>query len=218
MKRKTQGFTLIEMLFVTLILPLLFLAVFTVMESANVISRTNGVFSELTQSEMQTVRYLGREIGQSSPNALPARFMIGTDASNNSIVTFQIPVDCDNDGDVVDDENASCVPDADSNKETEWGAYDEAGQVQNGRLGAWARYSVSNHQLMREVLDANQVPLAGLKRVVANNIQSFQVIQNLNTATMILGTSAADTVGQFGKSRTLQSTFTSRTVLRNAIT
>ncbi len=218
MKKPNRGFTLIEILFVTIIFPILFFAVFAVVESANVISRTNGVFSRLSQSEMQTLRYLSREIGQTSPDITPVRLILATDASNNSIVTFQIPVDCDNDGDVVDDEGASCVQDADSSKETEGGAYNEAGQIQNGQLGAWARYSVSNNQLVREVLNANQVPIAGLRRVVANNTQTFQVTKNLNIITMTLTANATDAIGQAGKARILQATFTSNTMLRNAIT
>ncbi len=218
MKKPNRGFTLIEILFVSIILPILFLSVFAVVESANVISRTNGVFSRLSQSQMQTLRYLSREIGQTSPDIPPARLVLATDASNNSIVTFQIPVDCDNDGDVVDDEGTSCVQDVDSSKETEWGAYNEAGQIQSGQLGAWTRYSVSNNQLVREVLNANQAPITGLSRVVANNVQTFQVTKNLNIITMTLTANAADTVGQMGKSRNLQATFTSNTMLRNAIT
>jgi len=218
MKKPNRGFTLIEILFVSIILPILFLSVFAVVESANVISRTNGVFSRLSQSQMQTLRYLSREIGQTSPDITPARLVLATDASNNSIVTFQIPVDCDNDGDVVDDEGTSCVQDVDSSKETEWGAYNEAGQIQSGQLGAWTRYSVSNNQLVREVLNANQAPITGLSRVVANNVQTFQVTKNLNIITMTLTANAADTVGQMGKSRNLQATFTSNTMLRNAIT
>jgi len=217
MKQDNQGFTLIEVLFVVIILPILFLTVFTVMESANVISRTNGVFAQLNQSEMQTLRSISREIGQTSPDITPARLILGADAANNSIVTFQIPVDCDNDGDVMAGEGTSCVNNPSNDKYVEWGAYNEAGQFQNGRLGAWTRYSVNNNQLVREVLSANQVPIAGLRRVVANNVQSFRVTQALNALTMTLTANATDTIGQAGKPRTLQTTFASNTVLRNAI-
>ena len=215
---KNKGFTLIEILFVVVIVPILFLAVYTVLESSNVIFRTNGVFSQLNQNAMQTLRYISREIGQTSPNLSPNHLTVATDASNNSIVTFQIPVDCDNDGDVVDDEGTGCVEDLDTTKDTEWGAYSQAGQVQNGILGAWVRYSLVNGQLIREVLNASLNPIAGLQRVVANNVQSFTVTQSLNTVTMTLSLSETDTIGQMGKPRIFQTTFTSSTILRNAIT
>ncbi len=215
--KNQKGFTLIEILFAMIILPILFMSLYSSLEASNVIFRTNGVFSGLNQNAMQTLRTISREVGQTSPNVSPRHLTVVQDANNNSIVTFQIPVDCDNDGDVVDDEGNSCVQDANNDKDVEWGAYDEAGQTQNGRLNAWARYSVVNGQLLREVLDAGLNPIGGLRRVVSNSVQSFNVTQNVEVLNMTLNLRATDNVGQMGGARNFQTTFTSQTVLRNAI-
>ena len=212
------GFTLIEILFAIIILPILFMSLYSSLEASNVIFRTNGVFSGLNQNAMQTLRTISREVGQTSPNASPRHLTVVRDANNNSVVTFQIPVDCDNDGDVVAGEGASCVQNLNNDKYVEWGAYDEAGQTQNGRLNAWTRYSVVNGQLLREVLDAGLNPIGGgLRRVVSNSVQSFNVTQNVEVLNMTLNLRATDNVGQMGGARNFQTTFTSQTILRNAI-
>ena len=215
--RNSKGFTLIEILFAMMILPILFMSLYSSLDASNVIFRTNGVFSGLNQDVMQTLRTISREVGQTSPNVSPRHLTVAQDATNNSVVTFQIPVDCDNDGDVVDDEGTSCVQDENSDKDVEWGAYDEAGQTQNGRLNAWTRYFVVNGQLFREVLDTGLNPIGGLRRVVSNDVQSFNVTQNVEVLNMTLVLRATDNVGQMGGARNFQTTFTSQTVLRNAI-
>ncbi len=202
-----KGFTLAELLIVVLLLPVLFLAVFSSMTMANVVFRTNNVYGALNQSAMQTMRYINREIGQSSPNASPSHLNITTSAGN-SVVRFQIPVDWDNDGDVVT---------AAANPAVEWGAYAEANQKTNGLLSDWVRYSVANNQLSRDILDSTLTPVAGTSRVVANNVQSFTVTQASSALTMSITLQGSDGVGQSGTSRTLQTSFSSNTILRNAV-
>ena len=202
-----QGFTLLELGFMILIFPMLVLSIFSVLNMANVIFHTNDVYSRLNQSAMQTLRSISREIGQSSPNFAPAHLNITADAGNNSVVRFQIPVDWDNDGDVVT---------AGFNPNVEWGAYDEVGRIQNGRLNQWVRYSVVNNQLIREVTDG--VGGEGKNRqVVANNVQRFNAVRAQNILSMTLTLSGTDTIGQSGQQRTIQTTFASNTALRNAV-
>ena len=204
----SRGFTLVELAFVIVIFPTLMLSVFSVLNMANVIFQTNNIYSSLNQSAMQTLRYISREIGQTSPNLQPAHLNIAVGAANNSVVRFQIPVDWDNDGDVVT---------AGFNPNVEWGVYDEVGRIQNGRLNGWVRYSVANNQLIREVLDAAQNPIANLRQVVANNVQNFNAAQAQNILSMTLTLSGTDTIGQSGTQRVIQTTFTSNTILRNAV-
>ena len=203
-----RGFTLVETMFVMLLFPLLFFSAYSVLTMANLIFNTNDIFSRLNQSAMQTLRFVSREIGQTSPNTSPSHLNISTDASNNSVVRFQIPVDWDNDGDAVS---------GSSNPVTEWGAYDMAGQTQDGKLNDWVRYSVSNNQLIREVLDAGLTPIQGLSTVVANNAQTFTLTQNQNVVTLNMTLKASDQIGQSGKKRDFQSSFSTTTVLRNAV-
>ncbi len=202
-----KGFTLVELMAVSLILPMIVGSMFAVLSMANVIFHTNDIYSRLNQSAMQSLRYISREIGQTSPNATPSHLNIAAGA--NSVVRFQIPVDWDNDGDVV---NGSMNPNV------EWGAYAEAGQTSNGSLGGWVQYSVNNsNQLIRDVLDAGLAPVAGQTRIVATNVLNFTVTQAQSTVTMTLTLRGTDTLGQFGQTRNIQSTFTSATLLRNAV-
>lgn len=214
---RQKGFTLVEALVAAAIIPLVFFAVFAVFHSSQVVFQTNGTFARLNQDSMQILRHISREIGQSSPNLLPSRFTLTTDGNNNSVLTFQIPVDCDNDGDVVDEDGQSCNPDADTRIETEWGAYDDVNAGVNGRLNAWARYSVVNNQLIREVLDPNQNAIAASRRVIANDVQTFTAARSQETVTVTLTLRTTDRVGQNGGTRDFNSTFTHNTILRTTV-
>lgn len=207
-KEEERGYFVLEMLFVSFILPIVFLSVYSVLDAAYVIFNTNGVFSQLTHSEMQVLRHFNREIGQTSPLLSPSRLALHTDSQGNSIVTFQIPVDWDNDGDVITSNIAPKV---------EWGAYDDVGKTTNGRLGAWVRYSVTESQLIRQVLDGSLVPIPGLQRVVANNVQSFLVTRDQRTLRAVVTLRSTDAIGQAGIARTFQATLNNTTMLRNAV-
>ena len=204
-----KGFTLLELMFVVLLMPMIFLSMYYVLTMANVIFQMDDVYSRVNQSALQVLRNVNREIGQTSPNLLPSHLNITTDGNNNSIVRFQIPVDWDNDGDVVTSA---------ANPAVEWGAYDQMGQLQNGRFGGWIRYLVNNsNQLIRDVLDSGLAPVSGTSRVVANNVRTFTATQTQNALTTTLNLRATDTVGQGGSSRNVQQVFTSSTILRNAV-
>ena len=172
---------------------------------------STSIYGQLTQGAAQSLRSLGREIGQTSPNATPSHLNIAAMGNGMSRVCFQIPVDWDNDGDAVT---------GTLNPQIEWGAYAVEGQTTNGLLNNWVCYSVNNNnQLIRQVSDAAFVAIAGLTaEVVARNVQNFQVVQNANgTLQMTLTLQATDTTGQSGAGRVFQSTFTSTTLLRNAV-
>jgi len=208
MLQNESGFTLVEVLFVAVIFPLVFVAVFSVMDMANVIFNMNGAYARVSHNAMQTLRTISREVGQSNPLASANRLVITTDQNDNETVAFQIPVDWDNDGDVVTNDVAP---------ETEWGAYSQVGQTTNGLLDSWARYSVVGEQLIREVLDSAQTAVAGSERVIANNVTSFQISQVGDSLVMTITLDVPDEIGQEGSERVLSSTFTSRTLLRNAV-
>ena len=207
-KLNQKGFTLTELMVSATIFPMIFLTIYGVMDTARVVLTTNDVYSRLNTSAMQTLRYVSREIGQTSPNTTPSHINISTDGNNNSIVRFQIPVDWDNDGDA---DTGGLDPDV------EWGAYDDASRYTSGRLSAWVRYSVTNNQLNREVLDSSFNVLTSHSKVVANNVQLFTVSQSQNIVTMNLTLQATDRVAENGGQRNLQATFSTATVLRNAV-
>lgn len=203
-----KGFALVELMMMSILFPILFMAVYTSMTMANVVLRSTNIASQLNENARQTLRYISREIGQTSPNTSPSHLTITTDASSNSVVTFQIPVDYDNDGDVID---------SNANPNVEWGIYDQANQKTDGRLSGWARYSVSNNQLSRQVLDSGLNPIAGLSKIIANNVQSFTASKNSNTLTLTMGLQAADSAMGGSSSRSFQTSISSQTLLRNAV-
>ena len=204
-----KGFTLVEMLFVVLLFPIVFLGIFSMLNIATDTFYTGDIYHRLNQSSMQTLRYIGREISQTSPLTSPSHLNISTDANGDSTVRFQIPVDWDNDSDVVT---------SDLSPDYEWGAYDQAGAKTSGRLNGWIQYIVVNDatygkQLHRRILDASYTQISGLDQVVSSNVNTFVVSQSTNSVTMTLSLIGTDSVGE----RTLNSTFTSRTMLRNAV-
>ncbi len=203
-----KGFTLLELMIVAALMPLLFMAMNYILTLSNVVFQTGDVYSRVNQGGLQILRNVNREIGQTSPNATPSHLSITPDGNGNSVVRFQIPVDWDNDGDVITGA---------SNPAVEWGAYDQAGQLTNGRLVGWVRYSVTNNQLVREVLDIGLAPVAGTSKIVANNVQAFNAVQAQNTVTTTLNFRATDVIGQAGRTRNVQQVFTSNTLLRNAV-
>lgn len=207
--KSQRGFTLIEMMFVTFIFPTVMLALFAMFEIVADVFYTGDIYYQLNQGCMQTLRYITREIGQTSPLTSPTRLSISTDGSGFSVVRFQIPVDWDADGDVV---SGTLDP------QVEWGAYTQANANTGGTLGYWVEYRVVNdaslgNQLKRRILDSTLTLVSGTDQVVASNVLTFTATLTSSTLRVTLGQSAQDRVGQ----RTLTTTFTSDTVLRNAV-
>lgn len=211
MKLGNRGFTLVELMFSALIFSIIVLSVYSLLNMSNVIFRTNDAYAQINHNGMQILHSISRELRQAGTDS--SRLVITTDASNNSVVRFQIPVDYDNDGDVTVSSLSNAV---------EWGSYDQAGQTQRGAgqnpLDRWAQYSVANNQLIRQVLDSALAPVIGLNRVISNGVQTFTITTNQNTLTMNVTLTATDSAGQAGSGRTFQITSTAQTVLRNAST
>ncbi|OGW80108.1 MAG: hypothetical protein A2Z83_08710 [Omnitrophica bacterium GWA2_52_8] len=203
----SRGFTLMEMLFVAALLPMLFIAMYGVTRVAQDLFHTNNVYGQLNASSIAALRFIGEEIAQTNPLAGAQRIAIAQDANGNDVVRFQIPVDWDNDGDAVD---------AAMNPKTEWGAYLQLGQAQNGVLGAWVRYRLDQTQLKRDVVDVNFNPLPDTETLVANQITNFNVVQNGNYVTMNMSLTGTNEVGRQAQAETLTETLQVNTLLRNA--
>jgi len=207
-KLNNKGFTLMEILLVALIFPLLILSVYAVLDMAQVIFRTDTVYSQLNQSSMQMMRYISREVSQTSPLASPSHLSITADAGGNSVLTFQVPVDWDNDGDVVQNGSTNVI---------EWGAYPEAGQTSNGVLNSWVRYQLTNGQLFRNVLDNTLNPVAGQSRMISDNVNAFQATQTSDRIQLVLTVQRLESTGQGGVARPITQVFTQEILMRNAV-
>jgi prepilin-type N-terminal cleavage/methylation domain-containing protein len=197
-RRNKKGFTLIELMMVSAIAPMFIISIYLVLDLASVIFRTDSIYSQLNQSSLQNIRHFSREISQTSPLASPG----------HSVVAFQIPVDWDNDGDVIQDGTSHI---------TEWGAYNQAGEIQNGILGAWVQYSVVNNQIVRELLDSNLLPIGGSSRVITDNLTSFTVTQNQDRVQVDIRVQRTDSTGQSGASRVIQQSFANQVFMRNIV-
>ena len=204
-----RGFTLIEVMMMMILFPLVFLSGYAVSDTARAIFNTNTLYSEMNKSAAQMLRTVNREIGQTSPLTTPSHLTITPDGNGNSIVTFQIPVDHDGDGDVVTGA---------LNPVTEWGAYDSLGDLTAGRLNGWARYSVNgNNQLVRDVLDNALNPLPQFSQIILNNVTTFTAVRAGNDLTTTLVVTQTDQEGQAGQTRDFTATFTDQTMLRNEV-
>lgn len=203
-KISQRGFSLLELVMVVGLMSVVLLGMFSVTAMCQSIFSNTTTYGQLTHNAMQTLRFVSREIGQTSPNDTPSHLQI---AADNASVCFQIPVDWDNDGDIV----TNAV-----NPAVEWGSYAEAGQTQGGTLNAWTCYAVNQNRLMRTVTTAGGGVVS--QRAVSNNVQTFTVQRvNNDRLQMTLVSQLNDTAGQGGNARGFTSTFTSTTLLRNAV-
>ncbi len=207
-KWNKKGFTLVELLMVAIIFPLLILTTYSVLEMAGVIFRSDTVYSQLNQSSMQVLRHVTREVSQTSPLASPSHLNITLDGQGQSVLRFQVPVDWDNDGDAVQGTNSNVV---------EWGAYNQSGDTQNGVLDGWVQYSVTNGQLIRDVLTSGLVVIQGNSKVISDNVTLFSTIQNNDRIQLNLTVQRSDTVGQGGTARPVQQIFSQEVLMRNSV-
>lgn len=204
-----KAFTLVEIMVVTGLLSVMIVALYSVTSYSQALFSDQNAYSELTQGTTQTLRTVMREVGQSSPNVTPNHLDIVTDGSGNSVLTFQIPVDWDNDGDAF---SGSLTP------VIEWGAYDSVGSSSNGRLNDWVAYYVNNNnQLIREIRNSAGAAYPDTDHVVSRNVQNFTVTQSGEQLRMTLTLQLVNAIGRAGSSAMQTQTFTTETLLRNAV-
>ena len=182
---------------------------FSTLSASETVFRTQGVNTDLNQGAMQMLRYIGREIGEGNPTLANNRLTLTTDANGDSVITFQVPVDWDQDGDILVDGTTNTV---------EWGAYrfvNEPGGV--GWLNRWTRYRVLNNQLLREILNTDGISINSSDVIIGSDVQAFNVSQINEKMQINLTLRDSDDMGQSGTARAFQTTFTVETLLRNNV-
>lgn len=205
----TRGFTLMEVVIAIAFFSLLGFALFATLSSANNIFQMQTLNAGINQGGMQLIRSIGREIAESSPIADQSHLIITADASANSVVTFQVPVDWDNDGDVVQ---------GTLNPIVDWGAYRFIRKPQlQSWLNYWVRYRVLDNQLLREILPSSNGNPTITDIIVPGDVLTFQVTSiSTRRYNIILTLRKTDAIGQRGaNARTYQTTFDGDTLLRN---
>jgi type II secretory pathway component PulJ len=207
-RRNERGVTLIEIMIASMFFSLLSFALFSTITSAGTILQMQTLSAGINQGGMQLLRSIGREIAESSPVADQSHLILATDASGNSIATFQVPVDWDNDGDVVQSVLTQTL---------EWGAYRSVREPQQQSwLNGWVRYRVVNGQLLREVLTSSSGTVLATDILVTRDVLTFRATLVSRRISIILTIRKTDTIGQKGaNARTYQATFDGDVLLRN---
>jgi type II secretory pathway component PulJ len=207
-RRNERGVTLIEIMIASMFFSLLSFALFSTITSAGTILQMQTLSAGINQGGMQLLRSIGREIAESSPVADQSHLILATDASGNSIATFQVPVDWDNDGDVVQSVLTQTL---------EWGAYRSVREPQQQSwLNGWVRYRVVNGQLLREVLTSSSGTVLATDILVPRDVLTFRATLVSRRISIILTIRKTDTIGQKGaNARTYQATFDGDVLLRN---
>lgn len=207
-RKEERGFTLAEVIIASAFFSLLSLAVFSTISSASTILQMQILHAGINQGGTQMLRSIGREIAESSPVADQSHLLLTTDVSNNSTVTFQVPVDWDADGDVVQNAITQTV---------EWGAYRSVREpLQQSWLNGWVRYRVVNNQLLREVLTSSNGTVLATDILIPRDVLLFNVTLNNRRVSILLTLRKTDTVNQKGaNARTYQVTFDGDVLLRN---
>lgn len=203
---KQRGALLVEVMLTAALFSIVSITIASLLLLSSVMSRTNDAHARLNDNAMKILHFVGRELKETSA----ANRLVITDNGASDTIRFQIPVDWDNDGDVT-------VTPIDT--EIEWGTYDQAGQSQvnnPGVLGRWARYSIVNNQLVRDVLTNGGDVIDNLRTIVGNNVQAFDVALNGNRAIITVNLRETDAVGQAGTARNLNTSFSYSVYLRNA--
>lgn len=172
-RRTEKGFTLMELTFSVALLALLGLSLFGILNAANQIFYATDAYSQQNDAAMQVLRSVGRELSETSSLVSPSHLSVTDGIDDSHVVTFQVPVDYDNDGDVVT---------SSMNPVVEWGSYDDVGQGGNGDLGGYIRYQLEDspnaaegNRLVRQVLDSGQGEMEDLKKILATNVVNFQL-------------------------------------------
>lgn len=204
----TRGITLVETVMASVLFSFLFLALYSTLSSAGNILRMQLLNSGINQNGMQVLRSIHREIAESDPNTDENHWILGSDAKGNNTITFQVPVDWDNDKDVVQDTLTQPV---------EWGAYRfMRDATQQSWLDGWVRYRMLNDQLVREVLtSANGTPVV-TEVLIPRDVQAFKVSLDDPRVSILLTVKKSDVIGQKGTAtRTYETTFKGNVTVRN---
>ncbi len=218
-RRNRRGFTLVEVAMAVTFFSLLSLAIFSTVSSASTILQMQILHAGINQGGMQMIRSIGREIAESSPVADQSHLIVTEDPAlnndtprkHNNIVTFQVPVDWDHDGNVVEGTLAQAV---------EWGAYPFLSKPPNPSwtgLNGWIKYRVANNQLLREILDSSTGTALATDIIIPRDVLAFYVTPfSTRRYNINLKIRKADTVNQKGATaRTYETTFGGDILLRN---
>lgn len=173
-----KGFSIVELLVVMAIFTIICGAIFASLSSGNVLWDTGSNQARIEQEVRKSVEKIYRELKETSSS----RVTIG---GGGTSITFQVPVDSDNDGDIIDDSG-----------QVEWGV----------NTITYLRGGTNNLQLIRRS--------GGIDTILANDISAltFTGVPAVNpTVVRISVTAQKTTLAQ----RSLTSTLTSQVQLRN---
>lgn len=145
---KKSGFTFVELMITLLVFSIISLTLWSVLSTGKDSWHRGVTQIELQQETRKAMDWITKELRQSGLGHAQI-------SGAGTVLTFQVPVDWDNDGDIVDDAG-----------NIEWGA-------DGNKDWAIQYFRNNNRQLLRRTLDAypngNQT---GSDKILANNIRS----------------------------------------------
>ena len=203
---RRAGYTMVEMMVTAFISTAMFMTVVAAAQTGMISMRATDARVTLSDALRQAMGEFVREVSQTSPQAVNGHLFISSDAQNNSIVEFQVPVDADGDGDAINNSNGA----------VQWGAYQSFGS--GAMLGRWLRYTLQGDQVVRQVLvaDRSAVDATVPAKVIANEISQFSVTKNGTRLSVRLKASRQDTT--FAKlPRTYTDAQNTQVTLRNNV-
>lgn len=209
-----------DMIIAAAMLPMLFAVLFATADAAGQAMRSQTAVGALNMSGQQILRSIAREFSQSNPIDSDGQFLITSGTPYDS-VRFRIPVDYDEDGDVV----------GETEDDFEWGASAPCNKAFGVKpceaphsgwalwKNYWIQYRVEGTTLYREVLNRKLNALAKYKMPIAKNITLFSVSKSGNMVTVTATFQEQDAVGQYGQARNYSQTYTLTTesIMRNIV-
>jgi type II secretory pathway pseudopilin PulG len=208
--KKTNSFTLVEIMIVAVIFILVIGGIFTVLAIGRFSWQQTETSIELQQDLRKAMMRLTKELRESGFDSIgnpQVTIQDGIGQNNTDILRFLIPVDYDNDGDIIDiGGNIEWgAPTLWANKDPDCEAPGDNCQYLNYKI----EYLINaQNQFIRRILDVDNVVVR--EDNYANNILDFQVSRDDRIVTITI-TARKDTV--FG--RTITKSLTSDIYLRN---
>lgn len=180
-----KGLTLVEVMVVIFTFTVVLGAIYGVLTAGRQSWFTNTAEVELQQEVRRGMDWIAKELRRSGSSVIT----IGGGGTN---ITLRVPVDWDNDGDVLDDSG-----------DVEWGA--------ESNLNWYIIYSLNNGQVLREVFNDVGIEQVNLERVLTNNVSVLSFTAVSASEIRIDVTAEKDVL----QGRTLQSSLNFQVTMRN---
>lgn len=192
-ERKQKGFTLIEILIVVLIISTMMGGFYLILATGQATWFTTDVKIQVQENLRKTISRISMELRQTETAHL--QIFDGTGFGGTDVIKFSVPVICDADGSLID--NNGDV--ANWGAPLTWGCTSETCMDQDQDCSAleykYVEYRISNqNELLRRVLDESNNLVA--ENMFATNVSDFQARLNSGIVTLNVATQATSVINR----------------------